>query len=45
MGKILPELFMEAAPEPRVRISFGVERQRHLEKKPEKPKRKKQRKK
>jgi hypothetical protein len=46
MGVIIPSLFMEAAPEPRVKIEYGVERQRQLEKKPEKkPKRKKQRKK
>jgi hypothetical protein len=39
MGRILPELFMEAAPEPRVRVSYGVERRRELEK-PKKPKKK-----
>ena len=46
MGKILPELFMEAAPEPRVRVSYGVERKRELEKKPEnKPKKPKKKRK
>jgi len=44
MGVIIPSLFMEAAPEPRVKIEYGVERQRQLEKKPEKPKRKKRKK-
>ena len=46
MGKILPELFMEVSPTPSVKIEYGVERQRQLEKKPEnKPKKRKSKKK
>ena len=44
MGKILPELFMEVSPEPKVKISYGIERQRQLEKKPEKKPKKKRKK-
>jgi hypothetical protein len=41
MGVIIPSLFMETSPEPKVKIEYGVERQRQLEKKVEKKPKKK----